>query len=166
MVIDKPKSDDLKVVSKDVKAKVKKVEKLQNIDSAVIASQALRAEREPTWKQKAAFSHLVANNGTVKAAMRVAGYSEKALKNPHQLTRSRGFRSLMRDAGLDESLVVSSLKTDIIKGGSAPSQGRIRELTLAARMLGMIQNGNPTQTNVTINNQLPEPDKRRIIDIL
>jgi hypothetical protein len=86
-----------------------------------------------TRKQRLAIQKTVENGGNVTKAMREAGYSESTVNNPSNLTESQGYKDLLRASGLDESLVVSSLVSDIKK----KPKNRIRELSLAADLLGM-----------------------------
>lgn len=49
----------------------------------------------PTLKQKRAIEKLVETRGSVSAAMREAGYSEKSAKNPSNLTNSKAWEEYM-----------------------------------------------------------------------
>jgi hypothetical protein len=90
-----------------------------------------------TIKQKIALEKLVENGGNVTRAMIEAGYSEATANNPSNLTHSEGFRSLLKQYGLDESFVVTALVEDI-KGKPL---NRSKELFLASEILGMRKNG-------------------------
>ena len=101
-----------------------------------------------TIKQKLALEKLVENGGNVTQAMIEAGYSEATANNPSNLTHSEGFRSLLKQYGLDESLVVTALVEDI-KGKPL---NRSKELLLASEILGMRKNG-----MLSIKNEINEP---------
>lgn len=57
-----------------------------------------------TIKQKKAFEKIVENRGNVVQSMRDAGYAEKTLKNPKNLTDSDGWKELM-DQHLPDKLL-------------------------------------------------------------
>ncbi|MEK7228182.1 MAG: hypothetical protein AAB681_02395 [Patescibacteria group bacterium] len=86
-----------------------------------------------TQKQRLATQKSVENGGNITEAMRYAGYSEKTINNPSNLTQSKGFRAILEDSGLTETLVASALVEDIEK----KPQNRVKELALASDILGM-----------------------------
>ena len=90
-----------------------------------------------TIKQKLAIQKIVENGGNVTRAMREAGYSEASVNNPSSLTKSEGFKALLKASGLDEGLVVSALVEDI----NNKPQNRAKELKLASEILGMQRRG-------------------------
>lgn len=100
-----------------------------------------------TIKQKMALAKIVENGGNVTQAMRDAGYSEGSVNNPSSLTRSEGFKALLKASGLDEDLVVSALVEDIKK----KPQNRAKELKLASEILGLQRQG-----SITIAGEDPE----------
>ena len=77
------------------------------------------------------------NGGNVTKAMRDVGYSEASVNNPSTLTRSEGFKALLKSSGLDDDLVVSSLVDDIRN----KPQNRAKELKLASEILGLQRRG-------------------------
>lgn len=90
-----------------------------------------------TTRQKRATQKLVENGGNATQAMREAGYSEATANNPSNLTGSKGFKALLKASGLDETLVIKALVEDI---RNKPNN-RVRELSLAAELLGMRRQG-------------------------
>lgn len=58
----------------------------------------------PTIKQKKAFKKVVENGGNVSKAMKDADYSAAMAKNPHKLTKSKGWQEMM-DTYLPEKLL-------------------------------------------------------------
>lgn len=100
-----------------------------------------------TIKQKMALEKLVENGGNVSKAMRDVGYSEASVNNPSTLTRSEGFKSLLKSSGLDEDLVIKALVEDI----KNKPQNRAKELKLACDVLGLQRQG-----SITIAGEDPE----------
>lgn len=93
-----------------------------------------------TIKQKMALAKIVENGGNVTQAMRDAGYSEGSVNNPSSLTRSEGFKALLKSSGLDEDLVIRALVEDI----KNKPQNRAKELKLACEVLGLQRQGSIT----------------------
>lgn len=87
----------------------------------------------PTDKQKDAVDNLVENGGSIGKAMREAEYSPATAKTPQKLTESVGYKQLLKDKGLTESLIVQSLVDDI-KG---KPKRRLGELQFGADLIGM-----------------------------
>ncbi len=87
-----------------------------------------------TAKQRRAASIVAENGGIVSKAMLEAGYSPMTAQDPSKLTRSKGYKEIMDQYGLTESLIVKSLADDIRK----KPKDRIPELTLGAKMRGML----------------------------
>lgn len=90
-----------------------------------------------TVKQKLALQKIVENGGNVTRAMREVGYSEASVNNPSTLTKSEGFKALLKSSGLDEDFVVSALVEDI----NNKPQNRAKELKLASEILGLQRRG-------------------------
>ena len=86
-----------------------------------------------TFKQKRAINKIVENGGNVTKAMREAGYSENTVNNPSNLTRSNGYKEMLSESGLSDTLVISSLVEDI----RLKPQNRTKELSLAIELLGL-----------------------------
>lgn len=86
-----------------------------------------------TIKQKQAAIKTLENGGNVSRSMREVGYSESTINNPSNLTSSKGYRELLYECGLTESLIVQSLVADIC----SKSGKRLGELSLGAEVLGM-----------------------------
>ena len=76
---------------------------------------------------------MVENGGNIGKAMIAAGYTPATAKTPQKLTQSEGYKELMKQYGLTENLVATSLVEDII----AKPKARVKELGLAADILGM-----------------------------
>jgi len=57
-----------------------------------------------TIKQKKAAEEIVGKRGNITAAMRAAGYSEKTIKNPKNLTESEAWKQLMAKHLSDDKL--------------------------------------------------------------
>lgn len=109
----------------------------------------------PTLKQRAAIAFYVENGGNLSKAMRDAGYSPATAKNPQKLRRSKGFMQLFEDSGLSRGMILESLKRDIENNPGS----RVRELALAAKILGMTDT--PLQkVNITTL------EKNRILDLV
>ena len=85
---------------------------------------------------------------TQKQVMVDVGYG-KISKHPRKVMESIGYMQAIRDLGLTEDLVVSSLYEDIQK----KPQNRVKELTLASSILGMIKREEVLDkpTNTTYN---------------
>lgn len=119
-------------------------------------------KRAPSAKQFNAMKNLVVNGGNVAKAMRDAGYSAQTAKSPAKLTKSEGFRALCDELKFDNRFVISALKDDVM---NKPGH-RIGELTLASRILGLVQ---PPQVKTTVNvlnTTISEDRKKEILDIL
>lgn len=63
------------------------------------------------------------------------GYSQGITETPSIVTESLGFKQALRDLGLTEELITSSLVQDI----KAKPEKRIQELKLGAEILGMVK---------------------------
>lgn len=53
--------------------------------------------RKPTVRQRKAVQRMLENNGNVSKSMREAGYPETTASNPHILTNSLGFQTLLNE---------------------------------------------------------------------
>lgn len=101
----------------------------------------------PTTKQKTAFNKMVENGGNVSQAMRDAKYAEATINTPQKLTESEGYQLLLKESGLTQELIATSLADDI---KNKPKQ-RVSELSLGADILGMKKKeGNTTAVQVNI----------------
>lgn len=63
-----------------------------------------------TFRQKALAKELVENGGNMASAMRKAGYSDAMIKNPQKVTRSKGFKEILENIGLDDKSLAKALK--------------------------------------------------------
>jgi hypothetical protein len=66
--------------------------------------------------------------------MVTAGYSVQTAKSPSKLTKSQGFQIAMRELGLTDELLVSSLVEDI-----KTKRNRLGELTLGFKLRGHLR---------------------------
>ena len=81
-------------------------------------------------------------NIAIGAVMKEAGYSDVTSINPSNLTESNGFKQALKDYGLTEELIKSSLTEDI----KAKPGNRSQELKLGAEILKLKTN----DTNINI----------------
>lgn len=88
----------------------------------------------PTNKQRKAVEIMVENGGVASSAMKQAGYKDATAKTPKKLTESTGYKELLAEYGLTESLIVTSLVEDI----KMKPQNRTAELQLGAKLKGMM----------------------------
>lgn len=58
----------------------------------------------PTWRQIKAVKNLVENGGSIRQAMKDAGYSQTMADNPKRLTQSKSFRALLDDCIPEEEV--------------------------------------------------------------
>ena len=86
-----------------------------------------------TELQKRAVEALVESGRSVSGAMRKAGYSSRTAVDPGKLTRSKGFKELLKQYGLTEGLITKALVEDI----KAKKGKRVEELKLGSDILGM-----------------------------
>lgn len=99
-------------------------------------------ERKPTIKQEKAFEYMVSNGGNASKAMRDAKYSPETAQDPTKLTKSEGFKMLLKNHGLTSDVPIKALVKDIKdKEDVAPEQrNRTKEIELALRLHGMLEN--------------------------
>lgn len=116
-----------------------------------------------TLKQKR-FAELV-SSGEVKEfseAMSLAGYAESSAKAPtfllSQLTKSEKLASF----GLTDELITTSLVEDIKK----KPRRRLGELTLAAKLTGLLVDKVQVNHDLGATFELPPDEKDNIVDIL
>ena len=89
-----------------------------------------------TIKQKKAVNKIIDNHGNVSKSMRDVGYTDATAKNPKNLTESKGFKQVCKEAGLTEELITQCLSDDI----KAKPKNRKGELELGAKILKMTDN--------------------------
>ena len=97
----------------------------------------IKENRMATIKQQTALEKIVENGGNVTQAMRDARYSESTVNNPSNLTKSKGYKHLLDECGLNEDLIVRSLVEDI----KEKKGRRLGEISLGAEILGMRKMG-------------------------
>ena len=111
----------------------------------------------PTIKQRRAFDKILENAGNVSKSMTQVGYAPGTARNPKELTDSIGYQELLREAGLTEDLIATSLVEDI----KAKPLKRIAELNLGAEVLGMKKREPIGNNNVLIIQITDELSKKR-----
>lgn len=75
------------------------------------------------------------------------GYG-KIIQDPRRITESMGFKQAIRDLGLTEELITTSLVEDI----NLKPQERIQELKLGAEILGMKEDEEKPKENTKVYN--------------
>ncbi len=93
---------------------------------------------------------LLDNPKPLGVVMENNGYGSGAINTPSIVTESAGFKQALRELGLTEELITTSLVTDIEK----KPQSRIQELKLGAEILGMVKRepeNKPTESKNTYN---------------
>lgn len=85
----------------------------------------------------------------VGTVLESSGYTEKTALTPNVVIESIGFKQALRDLGLTEELITSSLVSDI----KSKPEKRIQELKLGAEILGMVkrEDEQPKGINNTYN---------------
>ena len=121
----------------------------------------------PTFKQKK-LALAVAKNIQAKKPLNKRELLEsvsygKIAKQPQRIFEGKGYLQAIRDLGLTEELVTTSLYEDIQK----KPQNRVKELTLASNILGMVKHEEQKQapTNATYNFLFNETTQKQIKDI-
>ena len=89
-----------------------------------------------TIKQKKAVNKIIDNHGNVSKSMKEVGYTDATAKNPKNLTESKGFKQIYKEAGLTEELITQCLSDDI----RDKPKNRKPELELGAKILKMTDN--------------------------
>ncbi len=62
----------------------------------------------PTIKQKLAFHKTIENRGNVSRSMREVGYKEATARNPKNLTKSKGWQTLITQL-IDDSVILGKV---------------------------------------------------------
>ena len=102
--------------------------------------------RQTTRQKRAA--RVMVNGGTPTQALRLANYAPSVIRKPKAVTEKEGFKEALREYGLTEELVTSSLVEDIEK----KPQNRVAELRLSAEILSMNNREDSKGNNVFIVN--------------
>lgn len=91
------------------------------------------------------------------------GYGFGLTNSPQRVTESIGFKQALRDLGLTEELITSSLVQDI----KAKPEKRIQELKLGADILGMVkrEDEQTKKQNNTYNFLFSQETQQRIKEI-
>ena len=85
-----------------------------------------------TIKQEKALKQIIENHGNISKAMRDVGYEENTVKNPKNLTDSKGFKELL--AKIDDQPLLDRLNDIALQGSERSSISAIKEvLTLKDR---------------------------------
>jgi hypothetical protein len=103
---------------------------------------------KPTKRQKLAFDNLVELGSTKKEALVKAGYSEKTAVAPTKVTESRGFITLMEEAGLTDEFLNNCLYEDI----EAKPKNRKAEIELAYKLKGHLKDKDENSNRPVIIN--------------
>ena len=106
---------------------------------------------KPNLRQRRAVEIMAEKRGSLASAIREAGYSETVVRTPSKLTRTDSFQKLCEEHGLTDMLVLDSLVEDI-KG---KPKNRVQELTLAAKIKGMIDKQDDNNNNSVIIFNIP-----------
>lgn len=98
----------------------------------------IQSQKSPTPKQILAAKTIVENlqkdsPEDLGVILENIGYSKSIALNPQMVTESIGFKKALRDLGLTEQFITSSLVDDI----KAKPADRLGELKLGAEILGM-----------------------------
>lgn len=124
--------------------------------------------RQPTQRQRKAARALINNlqvdkPKTMGEILENSGYSEKTALTPKTVTELPGFKQALRELGLTEELITSSLVQDI----KAKPEKRIQELKLGAEILGMVKREDevPKGINNTYNFLFSEETQKQIREI-
>lgn len=99
-----------------------------------------RQSRKPSPRQKKAAVAIVENAMSAQPkptgqVLENVGYSAGIAENPSVVTESAGFKEAMKELGLTENLIATSLVADIKKKKGK----RYHELKLGAEILGMVK---------------------------
>lgn len=89
------------------------------------------------------------------------GYGTGLQNSPHRVVESAGFKQALREMGLTEELITTSLVEDI----AAKPQRRLGELTLGAKILGMTEEipEPPQQSQTTTYNFIFSPETQAAV---
>ncbi len=123
---------------------------------------------------------IVENGGTMASAMRKAGYSDAMIKNPQKVTRSKGFKEILENMGLDDKALAKTLKEGlnatkvIVRNNKNPSSNKIpdyairhRYLETALEIKGYIgRNSKPLNEggDIIFINNIPRPYSQTLIN--
>ena len=110
---------------------------------------------KPTEKQKRAVKKMTENHGNVSKSMRQAGYTYNTAKKPSNLTNSKGFEQLCKNAGLTDDFILNCLTEDIEK----KPQNRKGELELATKIRGLIVE----RKEIKLEDITPTEEKKKTI---
>lgn len=133
-----------------------------------------------TIKQRKVAKELFENGGTMASALRKAGYSRAMVKNPQKVTRSKAFKEIIENMGLDNKSLAKALKEGLnatkiitrnkknLSSNSMPDYAiRHKYLVTALELKGYIgRNSKPNLDNVNVVfvNNIPRPsfDKKTV----
>ena len=63
-----------------------------------------------TIKQRLVAKEMVENGGSMSTALRKAGYSDAMVKNPQKVTKSKGFKEILENIGLNDKVLAKTLQ--------------------------------------------------------
>lgn len=103
------------------------------------------------------------NPKPTSSVLESVGYGTGLQNSPQRVTESIGFKQAIRDLGLTEDLITSSLVQDI----KAKPEKRIQELKLGAEILGMVkrEDEQSKSTTNTYNFLFSEETQKKIREI-
>ena len=132
-----------------------------------------------TIKQRKVAKELFENGGTMASALRKAGYSKAMIKNPQKVTRSKAFKEIIENMGLDNKSLAKALKEGLnatkiitrnkknLSSNSMPDYAiRHKYLVTALELKGYIgRNSKPLTEgrDVVFINSTPRPYSQTII---
>ncbi len=133
-----------------------------------------------TNKQRIAAKKMVENGGNISSAMRIAGYSDSMIKNPQKVTKSKGFKEILENIGLDDKSLAKALKEGLEANKviiisknknptyiSKPDYGiRHRYLETALELKGYVGRNSKPQiegAEVVFINNMPRPSYQTLI---
>ena len=99
-----------------------------------VVPEVIKPIRKATPRQKLVARELIANGGSMRDAMRKAGYAPGAVHNPQNLTKSESFQALLDSMGLTDEFLGKALYNDI----KAKPKRRVKELELAYKIKGKL----------------------------
>lgn len=110
----------------------------------------------PTIKQQLTASKLMETNGSVSAAMKLAGYAETTTTNPQQITNSKGWKELMEEQIPDDLLAKKhrALLDKKDKEGEIDTNAVGKALDMAYKLKGH----NAPEKSITVNIDTVSPE--------
>lgn len=120
----------------------------------------LQPRRKPSPRQRKAAKAYIDNFLSGKPVstglvLKSVGYGTGLQNSPQRVTESKGFKDSLAEFGLTEELITTALVTDI----KAKPSKRVQELTLGAKILGMVdKDEKPVDNSKTTYNFIFSPE--------